>query len=245
MFPSSDVLLSTLRQRIESSLSPSLNRIAAIAPQNVVFRTNSRISKTFPTIKLQVAHSPNDIYDIEALLDSGATATYVSPSFVEDHEIPTQKLNHPTYAYNADDTLNATAITHRAKLTCWIDGHVSTEWFFVTNIGSKDMIIGMTWLRSHNPEIDWRTGKITFDHCPPKCRGRGSLKETLDAMIDDASEITNYSTHFHCDQVYHRIRSKEHAATKWAVEDFKNKKVLTLDDIRNGPFAEYVDVFDE
>src|SRR6202035_1661335 len=145
-----------------------------------------------PTIKLQVACSPNDIYDIEALLDLGATATYVSPSFVNDHNIPTRKLPFPTYAYNADDTLNSVAITHQAKLTCLIKGHVSTEWFFITDIGSKSMIIGMTWLRTHNPEIDWRTGQISFTRCPAPCIGQGSLKDTLDAMIDTASEATNY-----------------------------------------------------
>ena len=244
MFPSADVLLSTLEQRIKDSFTPSLNQLATIA-QKVVFKTPSRISRLFPMIKLQVAHSAHDIYDIEALLDSGATATYISPSFVEDHRIPQQKLPQPIYAYNADDTLNATAITHRVKLTCSVRGHVSSEWFFVTDIGTKTMIIGMTWLRSHNPDIDWRTGAISFDRCPPQCRGRASLKDTLHAMLDDASQDTNYSSYFGIRQVTHRIQAKEHAATQWAIENFKNKKVLTIEDIRKGPFSEYADVFEE
>ena len=158
MFPSTDVLLATFELRIKKAFPHSFQRIAATSSQVVLRKTPSRISRDFPTIKLQVAISPDDIYDIEALLDSGATATYISPAFVEDHNLPTRKLPYPTYAYNADDTLNSTAITRQAKLTCKYQGHVSTEWFFVTDIGSKTMIIGMTWLRTHNPEINWRTG---------------------------------------------------------------------------------------
>ena len=175
MFPTSDVLLSDLERRIHASFSPSLQHIAAVAPQ-VVFRTPSRISRTFPTINLRIAHSLSHIYDVEALLDSGATATYISSSFVADHQIPTQQLPQPIYAYNADDSLNSTAITHRAKLTCRFKEHVSTEWFFVTDIGSKTMIIGMTWLRSHNPEIDWRTGKVVFSVVQPSVTEKGLFK---------------------------------------------------------------------
>src|SRR3984885_14359240 len=185
MFPSTDVLLQDLEKRILTSFPHSLQQLAAL-PQKVVFRTPSRRSREFPTIKLQVAYDPIHVYDIEALLDSGATATYISPSFIEDHRIPTRKLPYATYAYNADDTLNATAITHQAKLTCSYRGHVSTEWFFVTDIGSKTMIIGMTWLRSHNPEINWYTGEMKFSRCPASCIGQRSLKDVLDTMIDAA-----------------------------------------------------------
>ena len=31
------------------------------------------------------------------------------------------------------------------------------------------MILGITWLREHNPEIDWRTGKVEMTRCLPRC----------------------------------------------------------------------------
>jgi len=27
----------------------------------------------------------------------------------------------------------------------------------------------MPWLACHNPEIDWRTGKVKMTRCPEKC----------------------------------------------------------------------------
>ena len=242
MFPTTESFMSTLSKRINDSFSHSLNRIAA-AKQKVVFRTRNPPSH-FPTIKLTIAHSPSKPYDIEALLDSGATATYISQDFVRDHRIPKVKLATPIYAYNADDSLNSTPITHRVKLLCHYKEHASYEWFFVTDIGSKDMVVGMTWLRSHNPDIDWKKGKVEFNRCPPTCKGKVSWEEAISNFLDDASVLTEHS-YLHVDSVDHLINSKQHAATQWAIEDLKNKKVLTIEDIRSGPFKEYSDVFEE
>ncbi|THU79008.1 hypothetical protein K435DRAFT_570028, partial [Dendrothele bispora CBS 962.96] len=38
-----------------------------------------------------------------------------------------------------------------------------------TDLGQKDMIIGMTFLRRHNPEIDWAQGTWRFTRCPEGC----------------------------------------------------------------------------
>ncbi|KAI0069433.1 hypothetical protein K474DRAFT_1582461, partial [Panus rudis PR-1116 ss-1] len=31
------------------------------------------------------------------------------------------------------------------------------------------MFIGHEWLKYHNPNIDWRTGSLSFDRCPDEC----------------------------------------------------------------------------
>ena len=92
-----------------------------------LFITPERISRDFPTIKLQITDINEHTYDIEALLDSGASSTYISRSFVEDHHIPTRKLNYTVFAYNADDSPNQTTITHEAHFISHIRGHQSRE----------------------------------------------------------------------------------------------------------------------
>lgn len=48
-----------------------------------------------------------------------------------------------------------------------------TVYFYVANIGRSDVIIGHNWLEKHNPEINWKTGEITFNQCLSSCeRGR-------------------------------------------------------------------------
>ncbi|OAX30501.1 hypothetical protein K503DRAFT_705198 [Rhizopogon vinicolor AM-OR11-026] len=51
----------------------------------------------------------------------------------------------------------------------------------ITDLGSEDVIIGIDWLRFHNPEIDWNAGKFSLSRCPIKClkaRKRSKTKET-------------------------------------------------------------------
>ena len=181
-------------------------------------------------------------------MDSGATATYVSKDLVSDYNLPTRALRNPIYALNADDTMNASAITREAKLTCSFQGHTFSEWFFVTDIGDKPMIIGMTWLRTHNPEIDWKTGAITFSRCPSTCHGNRSISEVLSRELETASTDTNYPSSVYQQylaQVNHQINVKETTSMRWSIEALKDKEVLTLEDIKTGPFAEFADIFEE
>ena len=39
-----------------------------------------------------------------------------------------------------------------------------------TDIGPEDVIIGLDWLRKHNPEIDWSGETVSFTRCPADCR---------------------------------------------------------------------------
>jgi hypothetical protein len=41
--------------------------------------------------------------------------------------------------------------------------------FAVTGLGRQNLILGITWLREHNPEIDWRTSKVEMTRCLPRC----------------------------------------------------------------------------
>ena len=47
------------------------------------------------------------------------------------------------------------------------------------------MILGYTWLKHHNPDIDWETGQVRMTHCPWTCRvlqGKSSLEQSIDAL---------------------------------------------------------------
>ena len=32
------------------------------------------------------------------------------------------------------------------------------------------VILGISWLECHNPEIDWKTGEVKMTRCPEECR---------------------------------------------------------------------------
>jgi len=41
----------------------------------------------------------------------------------------------------------------------------------VSNLGKQNMILGYTWLKDHNPEVNWQTGEVQMNRCPPRCEG--------------------------------------------------------------------------
>ena len=147
------------------------------------------------------------------------------------------------YARNSDGTLHVRSITHEARFTNIVQNHKSTEWFYVADLGDKDMIIGMTWLQSHNPVIDWRTGKIDFTRCPGKC---GGTKQAINNLFHAFETGVMWGEHELNRLDFSNTGQKHgHLATQMAIDDMKKEKVLTLDDIRKGPFADFIDVFEE
>ena len=71
---------------------------------------------------------------------------------------------------NVDGTTNVTgAILEVAELILRCNGHSERALFSITGLGSQNLILGHTWLQEHNPEVDWRTGKVEMSQCSPRC----------------------------------------------------------------------------
>jgi len=39
------------------------------------------------------------------------------------------------------------------------------------------MILGYTWLKDHNPEVNWQTGEVQMNRCPPRCEGYRTIQK--------------------------------------------------------------------
>uniref|UniRef100_A0A0W0FYQ6 Reverse transcriptase-rnase h-integrase n=1 Tax=Moniliophthora roreri TaxID=221103 RepID=A0A0W0FYQ6_MONRR len=51
---------------------------------------------------------------------------------------------------------------HVVELEFRIVGKEFRKNFMISGIGDESMILGLPWLRHHNPHIDWETGEIQF-----------------------------------------------------------------------------------
>jgi len=106
----------------------------------------------------------------EALLDSRATGLVMSKEFVRKHKFRRMKLERPTYVRNVDRTLNyAMPIIDTVETEIYFKGY--KERMLIDKIrGQKwGVILDMPWLAHHNPEIDWRIGKVQMIRCPEEC----------------------------------------------------------------------------
>jgi hypothetical protein len=54
-------------------------------------------------------------------------------------------------------------VTHDAVVDLTINNHYETIKLHCITIGNSPIIVGLPWLRKHNPNIDWKEGHVTFD----------------------------------------------------------------------------------
>jgi len=129
---------------------------------------------------------PLNTIEVDALLDSGATGCFVDKSWALDRRLQLSKLVKPVPVLNVDGTRNQEGdITHYVLLTIVIGKHAEKLWCAVTCLGKVPLILGHTWLRKHNPDIDWVSGRVNLTRCPPECK---SLLETHFAKLLQENE---------------------------------------------------------
>src|SRR5712664_1455056 len=105
-----------------------------------------------------------------ALLDCGATGLFVDRGFVDRNRITTRTLSRPIPVYNIDGTLNkAGSICEVVDVVLRYRDHSEQVQFAVTGLGKQDAILGYTWLKEHNPEVDWVTKEVKMSRCPGRC----------------------------------------------------------------------------
>ena len=125
-----------------------------------------------------------------AMIDSGASTLFISKRFVQENQVQAQELAHAIPLYNIDGSPNKMGnITHIAELGMCIGNHHETAAIFtVADIGTEDVIIGIDWLRKHNPDIDcnYATSAYLRSSCGP-------CKVTCPAYTD-----APWSTHCAC-----------------------------------------------
>jgi predicted aspartyl protease len=100
-------------------------------------------------------------YGIRALVDSGATGLFIDQEYIKCNQIPTRKLSNSIPVCNVDGTANmADAISEVVELILQYNRHSERALFCVTGLRSQNLILGHTWLQDHNPEVDWKMGKV-------------------------------------------------------------------------------------
>lgn len=116
------------------------------------------ISLTVPSLSLS---------SVKALVDSGATDSFVDSAFVRKHGIKLLKLPGPRPLRLFDGGLAPSGpITHFVELDIRPPmGPCHGHRFLVTLLDhSVSLVLGIDWLSSLNPSIDWKSPTIRFHH---------------------------------------------------------------------------------
>ncbi|QRW20742.1 Retrotransposable element Tf2 protein [Rhizoctonia solani] len=106
---------------------------------------------------------------LEVLIDSGATLSFLHPCTAKALRLPLIDLPTPCTVTMLDGSNpQAGKIWKKAHLTFLIDGKRMTETFLICNTGTHAAILGIKWLETHNPKIDWSLQTLSFPHNLPE-----------------------------------------------------------------------------
>ena len=105
--------------------------------------------------------------DIKALVDSGATDSFIHPNFAKRMGLRLQPLEQPKKIWNIDDTTNKSGeITHYVDLDIQTKGIHKEMRFLITDIGKEDILLGYPWLATYKPGFSWRHATINEKALP-------------------------------------------------------------------------------
>jgi hypothetical protein len=107
---------------------------------------------------------PEDIPQVSALVDSGATSSFIDQTFVAQHNIHVVKKSTLVPVEVIDGrTIASSAITHETTpLELCIGKHTEKIVLNIISTPHHPIILGLPWLEAHNPIIDWRFRTLTF-----------------------------------------------------------------------------------
>ena len=100
-----------------------------------------------------------------ALVDCGATASCISLNFANRHSLPRRLKDEPVPITAVDDRPIASGlVTHDVITSLSIRSHHERLALAVVSVHFP-VILGLDWLRRHNPDIDWARNRLALSCC--------------------------------------------------------------------------------
>ena len=123
---------------------------------------NNRTPEQFRRLKKSMLTVEGTINGRSAriLIDSGSSADFISADFVRRHHLKTTPMRPHQHVTLADGT-KQTPTGRLLQTPLRMDKHHYKIDFSVLELSQYDAILGMNWLRRHQPTIDWSA--LTFE----------------------------------------------------------------------------------
>jgi len=98
------------------------------------------------------------------MINAGAAEDFIDREVCNKHGIKMIKQKTPgTFTWRTEKPRAMAPVTHMTKVPMVISSHRELATFHVANLQNHEVILGMPWLREHNPTIDWNDKRITFN----------------------------------------------------------------------------------
>jgi len=164
--PPTPLVSALLRKPKWEKRSPKLLSISALDAR-----------ETFLLLPVEIRTTDtSELHSVKALLDCGATRSFIDRDFVCSKGMNTQTLSWNISVFNVDGSPNeAGQITEVIDVVLRYKTHSERMLLAVSGLGKQSLILGYDWLKDHNPKIDWEKGEVKMTHCLLRCEGGCAL----------------------------------------------------------------------
>ena len=103
-----------------------------------------------------------------ALLDSGASTCFIDISFIRAHRIPTIRTTQPISFEAIDGRVLSSGGSYRSHYPVGTSNRAPPGGINILPhcTPRHPIVLGLSWLETHNPIVDWHNRSITFSHTP-------------------------------------------------------------------------------
>jgi len=123
-------------------------------------------------IKVRIQGTDGKEYATTALVDSGASESFIDKAYAEANRIPMQQkaMLRPVLTVDGSD-VTGRPVTHDAQIHPTINHCEEDIQLHCITIGNALIILGLPWLKLHDPVIGWKNHTVKFhsDHYAEKC----------------------------------------------------------------------------
>jgi hypothetical protein len=107
-----------------------------------------------------------------AMVDSGASSCFINKNLIDKYHIPLIKKSKPRKLKVIDDReISSGLVEYECTFSIELGSHKEELKCNVADIGRHSIVLGMSWLKLHNPDIDWPLKRISFTsaYCSSHC----------------------------------------------------------------------------
>jgi len=116
------------------------------------------------------------LHSVKALLDCGATGSFIDRDFVHSRGMNTWTLSRNIPVFNVNGSPNeAGQISEVVDVVLCYKTHSERMLLAISRLGKQSLILGYDWLKDHNPKIDWEKGEVEMTCCLLQCEGGCAL----------------------------------------------------------------------
>jgi hypothetical protein len=144
-----------------------------------------------------------------AMVDCGARENFVDKKYAETIQIPMDEKKVPRRVLAVDGReVTSGLVTHDTMVELIVNDHHEKIKLHCITIGNSPIIVGLPWLRKHNPTIDWKKGKVIFDldNCAREC-------------LDTSPHARTVPEEEAIDRYHHDMARNAIIATTWEEEE--------------------------